>query len=517
MFKFLKDKLKGAISKFSDEVDEESEIVEKVTEEDVKEIEKSEEGKSILRKIRDSFAKKEEEPEEKPKEKKKEKKPKKEKKKETSKEEKKEEVKEEPKEEPKEEKVEEEVKEEKVEEVKEEAKEVKEEEPEEEKIEEEKEATKKQDFSEPKKPEVSKEPEKHIEELEEEEKTEEPEEKKSFFAKVKEKFTKEEPEEEVEEEKEEELEEPKEEELEKPIEELEEEEKKTIFKQVSEAITKRSISEKKFDELFWNFEIILMENNVAVEVVEKIKQDLREKLVESKVRVGKTEDIIISSLQKSIENLFDVEKIDLMKNIKEKKPYVICFVGVNGSGKTTTIAKMAQMLKDKNISSVIAAADTFRAAAIHQLEEHGKKLDVKVIKHDYGADPAAVAFDAISHAKSKKIDVVLIDTAGRQHSNTNLVDEMKKIIRVANPDLKIFVGDSLTGNDTVEQSREFDKAIGIDGVVLSKVDVDEKGGAALSISYVTGKPIIYIGVGQKYSDLKEFDEKIVIDSLGLNA
>ncbi|NQV08817.1 signal recognition particle-docking protein FtsY, partial [Candidatus Woesearchaeota archaeon] len=267
----------------------------------------------------------------------------------------------------------------------------------------------------------------------------------------------------------------------------------------------------------WNFEIILMENNVAVEVVEKIKQDLREKLVESKVRVGKTEDIIISSLQKSIENLFDVEKIDLMKNIKEKKPYVICFVGVNGSGKTTTIAKMAQMLKDKNISSVIAAADTFRAAAIHQLEEHGKKLDVKVIKHDYGADPAAVAFDAISHAKSKKIDVVLIDTAGRQHSNTNLVDEMKKIIRVANPDLKIFVGDSLTGNDTVEQSREFDKAIGIDGVVLSKVDVDEKGGAALSISYVTGKPIIYIGVGQKYSDLKEFDEKIVIDSLGLNA
>ena len=144
-------------------------------------------------------------------------------------------------------------------------------------------------------------------------------------------------------------------------------------------------------------------------------------------------------------------------------------------------------------------------------------MDVKVIKHDYGADPAAVAFDAIEHAKSKGKDVVLIDTAGRQHSNVNLVDEMKKIIRVANPDIKIFVGDSLTGNDVVEQSKSFDEAVGIDAIILTKADVDEKGGAALSVSYVTGKPIIYIGMGQEYDDLRPFDKDIIMQSLNLEA
>ena len=172
------------------------------------------------------------------------------------------------------------------------------------------------------------------------------------------------------------------------------------------------------------------------------------------------------------------------------------------------------MLTMHGLSVVMAAADTFRAAAIQQIEEHAKKLDVKLIKHDYGSDPAAVAFDAVKYAEAKNIDVVLIDTAGRQHSNSNLMDELKKVIRVSNPDLKIFVGDSLTGNDCVEQSTKFNEAIGIDANILTKVDVDEKGGAALSVSYVTGKPVIYIGKGQDYEDLEKFDYEKILENLG---
>jgi fused signal recognition particle receptor len=163
----------------------------------------------------------------------------------------------------------------------------------------------------------------------------------------------------------------------------------------------------------------------------------------------------------------------------------------------------------------MAAADTFRAAAIDQLQLHADKLGIKLIRHDYGSDPAAVAFDAIKHAEASKKDVVLIDTAGRLHSNTNLMDEMKKIMRVAKPDLKLFVGESITGNDCTEQAKQFDQAVGIDGIILAKADVDEKGGAAISVSYVTKKPIFYLGVGQEYPDLQQFDKDKLIASIGL--
>jgi fused signal recognition particle receptor len=164
---------------------------------------------------------------------------------------------------------------------------------------------------------------------------------------------------------------------------------------------------------------------------------------------------------------------------------------------------------------VLAAADTFRAAAIDQLQLHADKLGVKLIRHDYGSDPAAVAFDAIKHAEAKKIDIVLIDTAGRLHSNINLMDEMKKIMRVAKPDLKIFVGESITGNDCVEQAKHFNDAVGIDGIILAKADVDEKGGAAISVSYVTQKPILFLGIGQEYEDLQQFDKERLLASIGL--
>lgn len=303
-------------------------------------------------------------------------------------------------------------------------------------------------------------------------------------------------------------------ETESKLEEVMEKKPKGIFGKLKEAITKKSLSEKEFENLFFEIEMVLLENNVAVEVIEKIKIDLKKELVDVKVLRGKVKDIIESTLKNSLVEILNINTIDLFSRIKEKKPYVIVFVGINGTGKTTSVAKFAKMIQLEGLTPVLAAADTFRAAAIQQLEEHANNLKVKMIKHDYGSDPAAVAFDAVKYAEAKGSDVVLIDTAGRQHSNTNLMDELKKLIRVVKPDLKLFVGDSLTGNDCVEQATKFNEAVGIDANVLTKVDVDEKGGAALSVAYVTGKPIIYTGSGQEYENLEKFDYKRIIEQLG---
>ena len=200
--------------------------------------------------------------------------------------------------------------------------------------------------------------------------------------------------------------------------------------------------------------------------------------------------------------------------IKDKeKPVVIMFIGVNGSGKTLSIAKVATMLKDKGISSVMAAGDTFRAGAIEQLGIHADRVGCKIVKHGPGADPAAVAYDAIEHAKAKHKDVVLLDTAGRVQTNINLMDEMAKIKRVAKPDLIIFVGDALSGNDAVEQAKRFNEIVGIDGVILTKVDTDAKGGSALSVAYTIGKPLLFIGVGQEYEDQIPFDPEWMIENI----
>ncbi len=290
--------------------------------------------------------------------------------------------------------------------------------------------------------------------------------------------------------------------------------KKGIFKKLSEKIIKLNITDEKFDELFWDLEVVLLENNVAVEVIEKIKSNLKQELESTKVTRRSIDEIILNNLKQTIESLFDYEQTDLLERIKtSEKPFKILILGVNGSGKTTTIGKLIKYFKDNNLTCVVAASDTFRAAAIQQIEEHTNNLNTKLIKHAYGADPAAVAYDTIEHAKSKSIDVVLIDTAGRLHSNSNLMQELEKIIRVVNPDLKIFIGESITGNDCVEQAKEFNKSVGIDGIILTKADVDEKGGAAISISHVTGKPILFITTGQEYKDLKKFDSKEIIESI----
>ncbi len=297
------------------------------------------------------------------------------------------------------------------------------------------------------------------------------------------------------------------------------EEKKGLFTKIKETFTTRTISAEKFDDLFWPLEVLLLEHNVAVDVMERIKNDLKGELVDKPLplNVGKK---VEETLRRTLIEVLRVEPFSMAKKIQEKKktssdPYVIAFFGINGSGKTTTIAKIAHLLQQQKISCVLAAGDTFRAAAIQQLEEHADQLGLRVIKHAYGADAAAVAYDAIAYAKKQEIAVVLIDTAGRLHSNTNLMDELQKICRVAKPDLKIFIGESITGNDCIEQAQRFQEHIGIDGIILTKADVDEKGGTPLSISYVTKKPVVYLGVGQRYQDLEEFQKEKILGKLGI--
>jgi len=219
-------------------------------------------------------------------------------------------------------------------------------------------------------------------------------------------------------------------------------------------------------------------------------------------------------LKAAIVNVLQTEVIHFDNFIKKnKKPIKLMFVGVNGTGKTSAIAKIAFRLKKQSISSVISASDTFRAGAIEQLEKHATKLGIKLIKDKAGSDPAAIAFDSIEHAKARHKEVVLIDTAGRMQTNTNLMDEMRKIKRVSKPDMIIFVGDSLAGNDVVEQAIQFDKVVGIDAAILTKLDADAKGGAALSIAYAVGKPILFFSVGQRYGDLVPFNPEWLVDRI----
>lgn len=296
---------------------------------------------------------------------------------------------------------------------------------------------------------------------------------------------------------------------------IEKEPKQSLASKLKEKITTKKISEKEFEDLFWELELALLENNVAVEAITKIKESLKVDLVNVPLEKNKIEKIIENSLKESIKELFKDSDFNLVEKIKKsEKPYIILLLGVNGSGKTTTTAKLTKLLQSNGLNVVLAASDTFRAAAIDQLQTWADKLNVKLIKHDYGSDAAAVAFDAIKHAKAKKVDVVLIDTAGRMHSNINLRDELKKIVRIAKPDLKIFVGESITGNDCIEQATTFNESVGIDGIILSKADVDEKGGTAISISHVTDKPILYLGTGQELKDIEEFNLDKLIQSLG---
>lgn len=280
---------------------------------------------------------------------------------------------------------------------------------------------------------------------------------------------------------------------------------------IVEKIVLSELKTQKLKPILQDFRISLIENDVAVSVADHICEELEKRLIGVQVkRLENKKEIVKTSLrQVLLETMSSGEKIDLLRMVEKKRrlsePLVIVFVGINGTGKTTSIAKVANLLIKEGYSVVLACSDTYRAGSIEQLEEHARRLGVRMIRHTYGADPAAVAYDAISHAKAHGISVVLIDTAGRIQTDRNLMNELSKVKRVIQPDLTVLTVDSLSGNDAVMQAEEFNKSVGIDGTILTKVDADIKGGSALSVTYVTKKPVFFIGTGQTYKDIQEFE------------
>ena len=283
-------------------------------------------------------------------------------------------------------------------------------------------------------------------------------------------------------------------------------------------VREKTISEKHVEDTLWELEMGLLEGDVAMEVATAVTESVKDDLVGRKIkRSSDITEYTYDALRNAVAEIIDVPGKSMTEMIEEKKaqgePLVVMFVGINGTGKTTTIGKLANYYLKMGYTPVIAASDTFRAGAIEQVTHHADNVGVKIIKHQKGSDPAAVAFDAVEHAKAQGKELVLIDTAGRMQTNTNLMDEMKKIKRVSNPDLVIFVGDALTGNDATQQAIKFNEAIDIDGVILTKADADSKGGASLSIGYVINKPIMFLGVGQGYDDIKEYDPEWMLNQI----
>ncbi len=290
------------------------------------------------------------------------------------------------------------------------------------------------------------------------------------------------------------------------------------FTNAAKSFNERDLKEKDIDTVLGDLELALMSSDVAFEVIDIIKSDLKTNLVGSKIEKNKIEEFIRNSLINSVSKILDdTSKVDLFARIDinkaQNRPFLILFVGINGTGKTTSLAKIAYMLQQAKYSIVVAAADTFRAGAIEQLREHTDRLKLKLVAQNYNSDPAAVARDAVLYAKSHKIDCVLIDTAGRMQTSKNLMEQIAKISKVVNPDLKIFVGDSLAGNDTVNQAREFFEHVHFDAAILTKSDADAKGGSALSIAKLTSAPVIYIGTGQEYDDLRPFDRDTFLQNI----
>jgi fused signal recognition particle receptor len=293
---------------------------------------------------------------------------------------------------------------------------------------------------------------------------------------------------------------------------------KKAFSRAAKGISQKELTEKVLDDVLLDLQIALLESDVAQEVVDDLSVELKKELLGLKLeREQEANQIVQSKLRAAVAHIFArTNRFDLIEKINAKKeakagPFVIVFLGINGTGKTTTVAKIANLLRKAGFSVVVAAGDTHRAGAIEQLEQHTNRLSLKIVKQRYGADPSSVGRDAYDHAKKNHIDIVLMDTAGR--TSKNLMDEMGKIVRVVKPDVKLFIGDALAGNDTINQAREFFDYTNFDGAILTKVDADAKGGSAISIAHITSRPIIYIGVGQGYDDIIPFDSNKFIESL----
>jgi fused signal recognition particle receptor len=295
---------------------------------------------------------------------------------------------------------------------------------------------------------------------------------------------------------------------------------KKAFSSAAKGIGQKELTEQALDDSLLDLHIALLESDVAQEVVEDLSTKLKNELLGLKLEKGQdAARIVQAKLQAAVAEIFArAGKLDLIERIKAKKeskagPFVIVFLGINGTGKTTTVAKVANLLRKAGFSVVVAAGDTHRAGAIEQLEQHTNRLSLKIVKQRYGADPSSVGRDAYEHAKKNYLDIVLMDTAGRMQTSKNLMDEMGKIVRVVKPDIKLFIGDSLAGNDTINQAREFFEYTNFDGAILTKIDADAKGGAAMSIAHITSKPITHVGVGQGYDDIIPFDPDKFIESL----
>ncbi|HJU59694.1 MAG TPA: signal recognition particle-docking protein FtsY [Nitrososphaeraceae archaeon] len=295
---------------------------------------------------------------------------------------------------------------------------------------------------------------------------------------------------------------------------------KKAFSNIISDISKKEITEKDLENTLFDLEIALLESDVAQEVIDDISANLKNKLLGLSLEKDKTpKELIQLHVKKSIyEILTKSGTLDLVNEINSKKenkggPFIVVFLGINGTGKTTTVAKVANLLHKNGLSVILAASDTHRAGAIEQLGEHARRLSLKMIHQRYGADPSAVARDAVEYGKKHRVDAILIDTAGRMQTAKNLMDEISKIVQVVKPDLRIFIGDSLAGNDAIYQAKEFFAYTKFDGAILTKTDADAKGGAIISISYLTSKPIIYLGVGQNYDDIIPFDVNTFVESL----
>ncbi len=294
---------------------------------------------------------------------------------------------------------------------------------------------------------------------------------------------------------------------------------KRSINKLLDGVVKTELKGKDLEALLEDFKFTLIENDVALSVADHICEDVEKRLEGAEIkRFEDKQKVVESALRDALRDILKTDKkVDLLALAEAKRrarePLVIAFIGINGTGKTTTIGKVAHLLLERGFSVVLAASDTFRAGSIEQLEGHGKRLGVRVVRHEYGGDAAAVAFDAVSHAKSHGINAVLIDTAGRMQTDKNLMEEVRKIVKVAKPDLTIFVGDSLCGNDAVEQALNFCAYVDFNASILTKADADAKGGAAISIAYVTKRPTIYLGTGQEYGDLTPFNPEYLIDKI----
>jgi len=278
---------------------------------------------------------------------------------------------------------------------------------------------------------------------------------------------------------------------------------------------KSKITEEELEEPLEQLEFALLQGDVEMRVASEIIEGLREELVgQARAQVKSGEVVVREAIGNALLDVIDVGGIDFDEEIAAReKPVTIIFTGVNGVGKTTTIAKLGRYLEERGYSVVLANGDTYRAGANEQLQKHADNLDLKLISHEQGGDPAAVIYDAVEYAEANDVDIVLGDTAGRLHTSNDLMSQLEKIDRVVGPDLTLFADEAVAGQDATKRAEQFDDAAEIDGVVLTKADADSQGGAAISIAEVTGKPILFLGTGQGYDDIEQFDPEVIVDRL----